>query len=526
MKFFSFARDRGVKFFEPPNSLIEPRPLGRICAYNLVPQARRQEALERHIRDYYWHRRMMNGFRLKTSLVQIDDANFRKSSLACGKRVILNGVSGDRQRNEFRRKVSDPAAVLQFFKEYWSEHMDPDNVEIANECIGSDIYIEAKNYFNFYHFLAESLHQAYCSSPTHIKIKNVNFFSKSNQQKKFIEDWAGEAGAAIGRTAKVHQKEKLDLPTSVLAPISAKHMLYQFSGRHHQQIADARPPGHSWTGFDAQPHGLKIIGMNCCDDTMLDFRNAMLKEAGLKVSRVWSENIYVRRSPSLVRRRDMIGEDELIRRLSDLNFEVVYFEDLPVLEQVKCISGAKRVVMQHGAGMANMLFASADAHVFEIGTYQTAMSRWADFMQLCHASGCHYHNIFADMDFEEEDRDPVFADDGLVPPKLNNATINTIVDLIEFQSREDISGSLAGMLEHSQIFIDRTAYKQCHRLIAANENFFRKDHRFILQTAKLEEAKGDYAEAYKKYAKALNCGGKADAAAGLKRMEERISAQT
>src|SRR5690554_6378790 len=141
----------------------------------------------------------------------------------------------------------------------------------------------------------------------------------------------------------------------------------------------------------------------------------------------------------------MQREDKLIAELQAKGFEVVYSEDLSPLEQIRSVNGARCIKLQHGAGMANMLLAASNTPVFELGTYQTAMSRWGGFIPIAHVAKCLYHHIFLDMDYEGEDTDPVFADHGLVAPVVSGEDVERVMSLILTHVRDKSDGVVGGL---------------------------------------------------------------------------------
>ncbi len=74
--------------------------------------------------------------------------------------------------------------------------------------------------------------------------------------------------------------------------------------------------------------------------------------------------VYVSRSKQKARR--VINEDEVIKHLLPLGFEVVYFEDHTFEEQVAIGKGARVMVTSHGANLTNSLFMPENANVLEL----------------------------------------------------------------------------------------------------------------------------------------------------------------
>ena len=78
-----------------------------------------------------------------------------------------------------------------------------------------------------------------------------------------------------------------------------------------------------------------------------------------------SSFIYITRSDA-VHRRLLVNEQELLESLKPLGFHVYCLSALSFAEQIHLFSQAKIIVGVHGAGMANLAFATAGACVFEL----------------------------------------------------------------------------------------------------------------------------------------------------------------
>lgn len=487
----SFKTDGGVRLLWKPTSMLHKIPLSNVIGHNLLTNSRRRSHLKYHISDYYMQRRMMFGFEIKVTAAEIEKPRHRKNFISSKGRAVLNGASGSRARNYFRKELGFSEESIEYFREKFSSLIDPNSLDTskggANTC-----WIDAKNYHNFFHFITESLHLALSSDLRMHDIENIIFISKSKKLGDFIEKWIGELRHIIGHSFNIEAKlaSATDRPEKIIIPLSCEHLLYQFSGLHHNLIEAARPAGGGWAKFDATPHHVKILQYNSYDETLRIFRERMVRLSHEVIVQNWSKLVYAVRSKERARNRIMKGEDELISRLKKIGFEVVCFENMSPLEQVKCVSSADCLVMQHGAGMTNMIFADPRAHVLELGTYQTAMARWSDFIQISNVSGCHYHQIFLDMDYDNERTDPVFSKDGLIAPVISQDSIINIIDIIEAAILDRRLGTLAGALEHCRYFVDRGAYKQAYRVLDGNAPFLDQTADYWLQRHRVADVCG------------------------------------
>ncbi|RTZ82760.1 MAG: hypothetical protein DSY98_00530 [SAR324 cluster bacterium] len=76
------------------------------------------------------------------------------------------------------------------------------------------------------------------------------------------------------------------------------------------------------------------------------------------------KRIYVSRK--LAVKRHLSNEDEFLPLLKKHKFSKIYLEHLSVPEQVQLFRSASHVIAAHGAGLTNILFASADVKILEI----------------------------------------------------------------------------------------------------------------------------------------------------------------
>lgn len=80
-------------------------------------------------------------------------------------------------------------------------------------------------------------------------------------------------------------------------------------------------------------------------------------------SSVYSEKIYISRRDA--RKRRVLNEESLVEALDERGFESYSLSDLSFAEQVELFGNADQIVAPHGAGLANLVFAS-DCDVVEM----------------------------------------------------------------------------------------------------------------------------------------------------------------
>jgi capsular polysaccharide biosynthesis protein len=85
-----------------------------------------------------------------------------------------------------------------------------------------------------------------------------------------------------------------------------------------------------------------------------------------------TRKLYISRSRAKIRK--LSNESQVIELLKKHEFEVIYLENMSLMEQIKLFSSAKVVLSVHGAGLANILFCDKRVNVIELfpkDTYET-----------------------------------------------------------------------------------------------------------------------------------------------------------
>lgn len=74
--------------------------------------------------------------------------------------------------------------------------------------------------------------------------------------------------------------------------------------------------------------------------------------------------VYISRNKQKARR--VYNENEVINVLTPLGFEIVYFEDLTLIQQIELAKGIEIAVSSHGANMTNTMFMPNNSKVLEL----------------------------------------------------------------------------------------------------------------------------------------------------------------
>jgi capsular polysaccharide biosynthesis protein len=109
-------------------------------------------------------------------------------------------------------------------------------------------------------------------------------------------------------------------------------------------------------------------------------------------------NVYISRSKA--RFRKVLNEAELLPVLKKYGFEVIYFEDLSVAEQVELCYNAVNIVSIHGANLTNIIFMQPGKNVLELRKLGDMDNNY--YYELADSVGCNYFHL----DCESEDPEP------------------------------------------------------------------------------------------------------------------------
>jgi capsular polysaccharide biosynthesis protein len=103
------------------------------------------------------------------------------------------------------------------------------------------------------------------------------------------------------------------------------------------------------------------------------------------------------------------NEEEIVRRLTEVGFSVLYLTQYSVQEQVAIFSRAKMIVGTHGAGLSNLVFAQAGTIVYEFfsSLYQPDMHGTLPYGQIARALAMDYTKIVCEA--ENPDVTPVLS---------------------------------------------------------------------------------------------------------------------
>jgi len=390
------------------------------------------------LRDYmnrYNRLRMFSaGVIFPNLIVAADNVHIRGSIVTIGGKFLLNGPSGLRMINRLSRANNENRVhKLQRIVESFSKIRVTNDLNLPlspPQDLDLDFIIVAKNFFNFYHFTKETLPNLTLYQDYNLTGKII-IHSKNPMEASFVRE---EISLFFPELADRIIISTGDLQASrALLSIDARLLYYQTSESCMPSLGSIAKESSMWEDRVLAERNLKTLGMNSCESSLIALRErvlqrieAMRHEEVLPKKRL---RLYVARRPGK-RLRKVKQESLLIEALEKLDFKIIYFEDYDVLTQAKLVSNSEVIVMAHGAGATNMLYAQPECLVIEISNLQVALLRFGDFNPLALASKARYLHFFTDLDWPNQENIPNFKRDGLIGSKLDKSGISILRSLI------------------------------------------------------------------------------------------------
>lgn len=429
-------QDEGLQVLAQPSFLWRPRDAALIRGFAVSEHAEMNARIEDFLTNTEKNRMFSQAVEFNSVPVVLTDALFKKSFATVKGRALISGAAGIRLLNRYVwMNEADGAEPEKDLIAYFDHRQQANAGKTGLPVFAGDLpkdtpfAIECRNTFNFYHFVTESLCQLCLVAEAAVEGPIYLHYPNSDDKTRlftfaFIDALFPElADRVVFQRAPVHH----DL---VVSGYNFACSYYQMPVRDSAAVDRLAPSKALWKGRTASRGSHGVLNMNAVDSNLFKLRErAMAAIAGKDFSHL-PKRFWVGRDADQSRQRDMKGEAELLEFLKLFGFQSVAFERLAPLEQIAIMANAEMMVSYHGAGFTNMLFANPNAHVIELGTLQTAVTRWGDFWALAHVSQCKFLSFFADYNKPDPLVDPSFADDGIVPVHLSASGLAQIMAFI------------------------------------------------------------------------------------------------
>jgi hypothetical protein len=452
--------ESGLAALRKPDFLWRPRPKASIHGFAASEHTEINQRIAALLKLTERHRAFKQAIEFNTIPVLLEDVWFKKSFVTSQDFCLISGASGVRLLAHYCWKTEglgfDPEqALVDYFHSCQRENAGKTLPVVTQPPPAETGFaIDCRNTFNFYHFVVESLSQLCLVAET--GLTGPIYFHFPNTEDKtrpfvlgFIEALFPELADRV-----VFQRAPCHHP-SVVYPYNFGPSYYQMPEVESAGLDDFAPSDLAWEGRSASRNSQGMLVMNSVDSSLYKLRGRALRAIEGKDFSHLPRRFWIGREAEQARNRDMKGEAELLEMLQLFGFEQLTFESLSPLEQIGLMANAEMMVSYHGAGFANMLFANPKATVIELGTLQTATTRWGDFWRCANVSQCRYVSFFADYNSETPLVDPVFTQDSIVPVHLSKAGLAQVMGFVvallgklpELKRPEDIHRLAAQLVE-------------------------------------------------------------------------------
>lgn len=390
----------GVSYIgQPPDWILRPTHAAEVrmfAASDSPDLCRRQEAMIKR-----QSASLPNGvIEIRSTPVVLENAKFARGLVQLNGRFWLNGASGSRVRTKYEASNTEPwrreryLAAFRRTRAKGSAGIPCYDQDLARKL---GIAIELKNGFNYYHFSTETLgslaHYIADESGTSIRIHLPNRGEIKGFLKRFIDAVYPELADRVTLEGKATRYDK------VRSVYFHQHYLYAVDDASVEEALADTSLDPRWKTIARNPSRITLTAIQSFDTSLRMLRNAALSQMRAAKLAPTPRFIWLGRDEDGdARARGISGHASLLEELTSLGFEMVAFEHLSPLEQISAMNGADIVIAPHGAGLANMIYAKPGGLIIEIGTRQTQLHRWGDFVKCAHVSQCRYHTVFADVD--------------------------------------------------------------------------------------------------------------------------------
>lgn len=424
-------QEEGLKLLARPKYFWRTMPSATIAGFAVSAHPEINDKIRSLVGAVDRHRRFKSAIEVNAVPAVLESASFRKSHVMAGGKLVISGASATRLFNNFRwENDGEEGPLIDALNAYLAKcRASNEGKRIREEktFIESDLdfAIECRNTFNYYHFITESLSQLCVLDD--VGFQGNIYFHFPNQEDKhrgcadaFVDALFPEFS---GRVFFEQSPKEYDL---VLTAYNFLGGLCQLPEADLEKLSDIAPEGHVFGSVEFLP----VIAMNAVSTPLLALRKRALKAIEGQDFGYLPKRFFVGRGDTQSRARPLAGQGLLLEHLQRFGFEYVVFEDLGPLEQIALMAQAEVMISNHGAGFTNMLFANPEAYVIELGTLQTAKTRWADFWPLAHASGCRYLNFFVDFNSDDTLAEPQFKTDGIVPTAVSEFGAAQVISFV------------------------------------------------------------------------------------------------
>lgn len=427
--------DGGVTLLAEPPYYWRKIPAALIEGVGASDSPALNEKIEAFLTQTRRHRKFKEPIMYATVPAVLENVGFRKSLMMAENKIVLSGAPGVRALNKFRweneQAEFDPQQrLIEFFANGLKKNKGK-TLTVDRDALGPDVdfAIIARNTFNYYHFITETLSQLCVLDDLDFQGRVfIHFPNREDKTREFAKNFVNVLFPEL-KDRVFFERAPKDYDR-VLTAYDLATVHYLNPKLEPEKLNALAPSDQFWNEQAATVSSQNLLQMNVVQSGLAALRDRALRRIdGFDFSDL-PKKFYVGRDTRQSRTRHMEGEDELFDHLRLFGFEYVVFENMHPLEQIALMANAEVMISYHGAGFTNMLFANPDAYVIEVGTLQTAMTRWGDFWPVANASQCKYMSFFTDYKGVTAGQEPSPFKDELLPAALSRQAIGQLMAFV------------------------------------------------------------------------------------------------
>ncbi|MEM6277309.1 MAG: glycosyltransferase family 61 protein [Pseudomonadota bacterium] len=399
----------GLSLLRAEEPLWRPVKGGTIRSVELTENPHTLTAWRRERRQARKLRSFSSTVELTSQLAVVEDISFHRTFSAVGDRWFLNGAGGERLWTRYwreQRKLNDDVQPRSAFERHFrdSQHMKRPLPVWDGPVSGLPYVLDARNLFNYYHFMAETFcHLALLAELPEFD-GNIFIHCPDRAPKDFIVNFIEALFPQF--SSRILFPGTRQHYARALTPFVPNFYLFQAPEEETRGLREAAPISDHWDMSLPTGPVKRTLRQNGYPRSLRLLREQALQAARhVDVSHLPKRFWFGRKSEGK-RDRSIPAEAAIIDGLKARGFGVICFEDLTPLEQIAAMHQAECAISYHGAGFTNLIYANPDAQIIELGTLQSGMLRWTDFISLAHVSGCTYTLGICDGDVSIESPRP------------------------------------------------------------------------------------------------------------------------
>lgn len=411
---------------QPHEFLCRPATKGRITGFSASAHPAINQKIDALIKDTKERRAFMRVIEFNGVTALLNSVAFTSSHMQVGAQIMLSPAMTQTYIAENQTAVFDPVERLDAcFARTRKQNADAeipleDRLVDARVPFVIDCESSAQSGFFLLNILAQLTLIEQVSFPGNIYLHATD---STGAQRDTVMAFVMALFPAL--SARVHFETQPRTYAQAQSVIDFSKTFFQMPESEKKPLVELMPAG----ALDSIANR-DVLAMNSISRLMPALRRKALSMTRGRDFSYLPQRFFAGRSADQQQDRRLVGHDLLLEHLDLFGFEFVMIDDLHPLEQIALMAHAEVMVSSHAASFGSMLFANPKAWLIELGTVQTAQTRWGDFWPLAHVAGCHYVNFFADVNGDNLLAEPEFAKDGTVPVALSDAAVAKVMSFV------------------------------------------------------------------------------------------------